>query len=178
MTYSCNVDLWAENILMLCTYSTEFAPCQYSWRLKAFPVGVDWFPEGDGCCSPALFSTPWWREEWKKAVIRDRQPRITVPVFPNFKWVCKRMPWCAMVKLTTMVAIYSTNTFFVKEMHIKSPLTSEYGGIFPLFTHLREFFLATMCITKKPHTNKTDLAQQPQRPQHMWTTRCRQPNVK
>lgn len=67
MAYSCNFDLWAENILMLCIYSTEFAACQYSCHLKAFAVGVDWFPEGDGCCSPALFSTPWWREEWKES---------------------------------------------------------------------------------------------------------------
>lgn len=95
--YSYDFDLWAENVLMPCTYSTEFAPCQYSWCLKAFPVGVDWFPEGGRLLlsCPLLNPTVERRVESKQWSVTDNRGLQSqyFPISNESVRECHDVPW-------------------------------------------------------------------------------------
>lgn len=123
MTYSCNFDSWAENILMLSTYLREFAPCQYCWILKAFPVGVDWFPEGGWLLLSCPLLNPMVerrveRKQWSVTDSWGLQSQYS-PISNESVRECHGV----MFKLITMGAIYFTNTLLVQKSSVRCPST-------------------------------------------------------
>lgn len=107
---------------------------------------------GDGCCSPALFSTPWWREEWKASsdvwqTAGDYSLSIP-PISNESVRECHDVPWSnwSPCPFRPQTLCWYKHFLSVALAHKTAFNTSQ--RFFSLLTYLRKFSLPQYVLWK------------------------------